>query len=166
MAGWMSAVVVVALVAGPAAADGWHAGVNLRTELGAHSARVDAGVRRGAFDFIVVLDPMVVTDGELDVDLVATRTIGGSGYGVLLGWRPASIGLAEGRQFQHSALVGAVGPLPRIGPLSVSWGVELAAVLVKHGGGLPMDRLSLESMSALGDNFNANMFLRIGYAAE
>ncbi len=158
--------VILAGLALPARADGWHAGINLRTELGAHVARVDTGIRHGALDLIAVLDPMFWTDGEIDVDLLGTWQVAHSGYGVLLGWRPASIALADGRQFQHSLLVGAVGPLPNIGPLDVSWGIELGAVLVKHGGGLPMDTVSLSSTADLGDNFNASMFLRVGYAGR
>ncbi len=158
------ALVWVVAAASAAMADDWHAGVNLRSELGTHPVRVDGGVRFGRLDLIAVLDPMFWTDGEADVDVVAVVRVAPSGYGVLAGWRPASIAIGDLRQFQHSLLVGAIGPLPRVGPLELAWGVEVAAVVVKHGGGLPTETLSIGDTSEVGDNINATMFLRVGYA--
>ena len=160
----MMVVVVIALAAGRAEADGWHAGLNLRSELGTHPVRVDGGVRLGRVDLIAVLDPMFWTDGEIDVDLIGALHVGSSGYAVFGGWRPASISIAhDARQFQHAVLVGALGPLPRIGPFDLAWGFEVAAVVVKHGGALPTDTLSLDTMADVGDNVNLSMFLRVGY---
>jgi hypothetical protein len=149
----------------PAGTDrAWHVGANLRTELSTHAVRIDGGVRLGRLDLIAVLDPLWWTDDEVDVDALATYRVGCAGYGVLLGWRPASIGLASGRQFQETLVLGAVGPLPRIGPVELQFGVEAAVVLVKHGGGLPTDVTSFASSTEVGDNVNISMFVRIGYA--
>jgi len=158
-------LVLVAL-AGNASAEphrAWHVGTNLRSELSTHAFRVDGGVRLGRVDLIAVLDPMVWADGEMDVDALVSYRINRCGYRVFGGWRAATIALADGRQFQETLLIGAMAPLPQLGPLSLQFGVELAAVLVKHGGGVPTDVTSFSSSSELGDNLNVGMFLRIGY---
>ena len=142
----------------------WHVGTNLRSELTAHAVRVDAGYQVGRLDLIGVIDPMVWTDGELDVDAIATWRINGCGYAALLGWRPTSIALSTGRQFQETLLLGATAPLPKLWQLDLQFGLELATVLVKHGGGLPTDTTSFANSTEVGDNVSISMFLRIGYA--
>ena len=158
-------MVGVVLATGVAHADEWHAGLNLRSELGAHAIRVDGGVRLGRLDLIAVLDPMWWTDGECDVDIVGAIAIG-RGYEVYGGWRPASIALDDGRQFQHAALVGVFAPLPTLGPVELTWGFEIGTVIVKHGGGLPSDVISFDSTADVGDNVNVSMFLRVGVGRE
>ncbi|MDQ3341283.1 MAG: hypothetical protein M4D80_39515 [Myxococcota bacterium] len=159
-------VVVVAMVvaSGRAEADEWHAGLNLRSELGTHPIRIDGGVRLGRLDLIAVLDPMFWTDGENDIDLIAAWRVGN--FAVFGGWRPASIAMATGRQFQHAVLVGAFAPLPKLGPLALTWGLEIATVIVKHGGELPSDVISFDSSADVGDNVNVSMFLRVGVGRE
>ena len=161
---WLG-VAVVAMCAGTGRADtSWHAGLNLRSELGTHPIRIDGGVQLGKVDLIGVLDPMYWTDGEVDIDLIAAVHVV-KGYAVFGGWRPASIGIAQDeRQFQHALLLGALGPLPKLGPIELQWGFEVATVVVKHGGSLPTDMLSLGSMADVGDNVNVSMFLRVGYS--
>src|SRR5215207_9771988 len=130
-------VVVVAMLAmaSSAEANEWQAGLNLRSELGTHPLRVDGGVRLGRVDLIAVLDPMYWTDGEIDIDVIAAVHLGTSGYALFGGWRPASIAMAyDERQFQHAVLVGALGPLPPLGPFDLTWGFEVATVVVTHGG--------------------------------
>ena len=163
----MRAIVIVVGLAGVAAAEparSWHVGTNLRSELSTHAIRIDGGVQLGRLDLIGVVDPMVWTDGEADLDLIAAWRLNRCGYNALLGWRPASIALASGRQFQETLLLGATGPLPQLGPVSLQFGVELATVLVKHGGGVPTDVTSFASSGDIGDNINISMFLRIGYS--
>jgi hypothetical protein len=155
------AVVVVASAPAPAHAQDWHVGLNVRSELGTHPVRIDGGVRVGRLDLIAVLDPMFWIDGEIDVDLIAAWRIGD--YAVFGGWRPASIAFADERQFQHAVLAGVLGRLPSVGPLDLVWGFEVAAVVVQHGGNAPTEMLSLDSMSDVGDSFNASMFLRVGF---
>src|SRR5688572_5670991 len=115
---WIRVAVLLAVLTGRAEADEWHAGLNLRSELGTHAFRIDGGVRLGRLDLIAVLDPMFWTDGEADVDAIAAWTIGspaghGGRYAAFAGWRPASIAMAESRQFQHAALFGVTAPLPK-----------------------------------------------------
>jgi hypothetical protein len=158
---------VLVTLAGSASAEpdrAWHVGTNLRSELSTHAFRIDGGVRLGRVGFIAVLDPMVLSDGEMDLDALVTYRINRCGYRAFAGWRPASIALASGRQFQETLLVGALAPLPQLGPFELQFGAELAAVLVKHGGGVPTDTTSFSTTSEIGDNVNISMFLRIGYA--
>lgn len=154
----------VVLVSSTARADTWHVGTNLRSELSAHAVRLDAGYRFGRLDLIAVVDPMMWTDGEADLDAIAEWQVNRCGYAVLAGWRPTSIAMSTGRQFQETALVGAVAPLPKLRWVDLQVGVELATVLVKHGGGVPTDVTSFANSTEVGDNVNISMFLRIGYA--
>jgi len=169
----MRALVVIVWLAGVAAAEGehasapedaWHVGTNLRTELSTHALRLDGGVRLGRLDLIGVIDPMVFLDGEMDLDAIATWRVNRCGYNVLGGWRAATISLSGGRQFQETLLVGGTGPLPQLGPLELQFGIEMAVVLAKHGGGVPSEWTSFGSSTDIGDNMNLSMFLRIGYA--
>ncbi len=163
---WSLVVLALVALAGRTSAEpdrAWHAGTNLRSELSTHAFRLDGGVRFGRVDFIGVLDPMVFADGEMDLDVLVSYQITHCGYRAFGGWRAATIALASGRQFQETLLVGAMAPLPQLGPVQLQFGVELAAVLVKHGGGVPTDVTSFSSSSELGDNLNISMFLRIGY---
>jgi len=165
VAGLVAVVIVAADVPAHADADrDWHAGLNVRTELGVHAVRLDGGVRLRCVDLIAVVDPWFWTDGELDLDFLVTRQLTASGYGVLAGWRPTSIAVADGHQLQETLLVGVVGKMPALGPVDIRFGLELAAVLVKHGGGLPTDTISFASAHDLGDNINFSLFLRIGHA--
>lgn len=161
----MRAVLVLVGLVGVASAEperAWHVGTNVRTELSTHAFRLDGGVRLGRLDLVGVVDPMVVFDGEMDLDALALIGIT-RGYSALAGWRAATLSLSGGRQFQETLLVGATGPLPSLGPVTLQFGIELATVIVKHGGGVPTDWTSFASSSHLGDNMNISMFLRIGY---
>jgi hypothetical protein len=163
----MRTLVVVLWLIGAATASAdsqWHVGTNLRSELTAHAVRVDGGYQVGRLDLIAVVDPMVWTDGELDLDAIATWRVNRSGHALLLGWRPTSIAVSMGRQFQETLLLGATAPLPKLWQLDMQFGLELATVLVKHGGGLPTDTTSFANSTEVGDNVSISMFLRIGYA--
>jgi hypothetical protein len=146
----------------------WHVGLNLRSDIGTHSVRFDGGVRLGTLDLILVLDPMIWIDGQCDVDVIAQLLLGDSGWGLTAGWRPSSIALDDDRQFQEKALVGVVAELPVLagGRIRAQWGAELSLLLVKHGGGLPADYLSLASGRDVQDNLTTGMFLRISHAAN
>lgn len=141
-------------------------GGELRTEWGVHPLRIHAGVELERLGATLVADPLFWTTGEASFDLLGTYRLSRSGWTSLLGWRPTALQLDHGTQLQHGLLIGVLGPLPRLGPVALSWGVELCATLVKHRGGLPMDRISFASSSALGDDINLSMFLRVGYASR
>jgi hypothetical protein len=157
-------MVVVGVLGGRAHADEWHVGTNLRSELSTHAVRFDGGYRIGRLDLIGVVDPMVWTDGELDLDAIAEWQVNRCGYAALVGWRPTSIALSMGRQWQETLLLGVTAPLPKLHWLDLQVGVEVATTIVKHGGGLPTNVTSFANSSEIGDNISISMFLRIGYA--
>ena len=141
----------------------WHLGVNFRTDFGTHPLRIDGGVRWKQIDTILVLDPMFFTDGQHDIDLIAAWRFT-EGWAAFFGWRPTSIGLADGRQWQEKTLLGIMGELPALfwGHVRGHWGFELAVLWVKHGGGLPTDTIS--STRTIADYINFGMFVRFEYA--
>lgn len=149
----------------PDAAWGWHAGLNVRTDLGTHPVRVDGGVRKGALDLVAVLDPMSWTDGQLDLDLMAQWRLSPAGYAAFAGWRSTGIGIAGGTQWQQKLLVGAAGALPSFfdGALQAQWGLELATLVVKHGGGLESEVLRLKSSRYWIDLLQFGMFARFSF---
>jgi len=141
----------------------WHVGFNLRTDLGSHPIRLDGGVRLGAWDAIAVVDLMAWTDGQMATDVMALHR-SKSGWGWLVGWRWTRIGLADGAQNQQKLLLGCTGDLPRPARWGrASWGVELATVVVKHGGGLPTETLSFASSRSFIDLVNFGMFVRFEF---
>jgi hypothetical protein len=112
----------------------WHAGLNLRGDLGTHPIRAGAGVELGRVDTTLVLDPMFWTDG-----------LGGT-------------------QFQQKLLVGVGAPLPQLGPFRSRFSFELATVVVKHGADLPADWISFATGRDFIDLVNFGMFLTVEYA--
>ena len=164
----MRGVIVVAVfaVAGPVRADtSLHAGLNLRADSGAHAVRGIGGLDTGPLDVSVTLDPMVVFDGQFDADLTTTTKISEGGWGILAGWRSTAIGIQGGRQLQEKLVLGVTAPLPRISdlPIRARWGFEAAAVIVKHGGGLPTDWIKFEQGRDFVDLINFGMFITVEF---
>jgi hypothetical protein len=145
----------------------WHAGLNARAELGTHPLRVGAGVQVGDTDTTLVLDPMFWTDGQFDADLLSEWQFARSGWGLVGGLRWTSIGVGDGRQSQDKVLLGIGAPLAgRNGaPIRVRWTFELAAVIVKHGAGLPTEWISFASGRDFIDLINVGMFVSFDYAS-
>lgn len=144
----------------------FQAGVNLRTDLGAHPLRLDAALRMGDVDLIAVIDPMALGDGQFDGDLLVGWRPFGFPWGALVGWRTTAIGLQGGTQMQQRLLLGATADLPSIfDAIRASWGLEMAAVLVRHGGGLPTETIGFSSGRHYIDYLNFGMFLRIHFEA-
>jgi len=142
----------------------WHAGINLRTELGTHPMRINGGMRIDPLELNLVLDPMFWTDGQHDLDLVGTTSVNESGLGVLVGLRSTSIGLSGGRHFHELLLLGISAPLAGFGDaLGATWGFELGTVVLKHGAGLPTETISFASGRDFIDLVNFAMFVRFDY---
>lgn len=168
MATWAlgALLAAVALVPARAAADepprAWHAGLALRSDLGTHFARLAGGVRRGGWDLTLVLDPLVATDDVHELDLLAEPRVG-AGWALLAGARVSSIGLAGGRHWQDKLLLGISGELPALasGRVRGRFGLELATLVVKHGGGAGADWLALDR--AWSDHFQLGLFARMEY---
>jgi len=155
-------VVAILILARPVHADvSGHAGLNLRPDNGAHQVRVTAGLDAGAFDLSLTLDPMVITDGQLDTDVLATVKVTDSGWGIITGFRNTRIGILGGNEFQEKLIVGVGAPLPLLGDLSarLRWGLEAATVIVKHGADLPTDWISFAQGRDFVDLINFGMFV-------
>lgn len=163
------AVATAAIIAGHAEANAEtdhrdaHVGVNLRTDTGVHQARIDGGVRIGAVDAIIVVDPLVFTDGEHDLDVLARwqpNDLGAhAGWALLVGWRLATIDLADGYRFHENLLVGATADLPcLVRGVRAQFGVELAITAVRHGAGLGTNWLPTDDRVL--DVIQPAMFLR------
>ena len=157
--------VVIALVvlAGVAQADdrSWHAGLDLRADLGTHPIRAGGGLSFGKLDTMLVLDPMFWTDGQHDLDLFGTWSVVDGGYGPLLGWRTSTIGIQGGTQLQQKLVMGLGGTLPSIRCLRIHWQFELAALVVKHGGDLPTEWISFATGRDFIDLLNFGMFVTV-----
>lgn len=137
-----------------------HAGLNLRADNGAHPIRVMAGFDTGALDLSLTLDPMVITDGQLDTDLLATWKVTDGGWGVITGFRNTRIGILGGQEYQEKLILGVGAPLPLLGDsIRIRWGLEAAAVIVKHGADLPTDWISFSQGRDFVDLINFGMFV-------
>jgi hypothetical protein len=158
-------VVVVMLVGTAHAEPTWHAGLNLRGDLGTHPIRIGGGAQIDRVDVSLVLDPMFWTDGQVDTDLLAFWAPCPRAWGLFGGWRTSSIGLLDGTQFQEKLLLGVGAPLPQLGHhIRARFHFELSTVIVKHGGGLPSDWISFASGRDFIDLVNFGVFVSFEYA--
>ena len=159
----MRAFIVVAIlaVALPARADTIaHGGLNVRVGNSTHPLRLIAGLDTGDVDLSLTVDPMVISDGQLDTDLMATMKLTDPGWGVILGWRTTMIGILGGREFQEKLVLGVGAPLPQLSDgIRMRFALEAAAVVVKHGGGLPTDWISFREGRDFVDLINFGMFI-------
>jgi hypothetical protein len=164
---WTLPLILLTIAAPARAERDWHVGVNLRTDLGTHPLRVDGGVRLGRWDLLLVLDPLVFSDGQHDADLIGQILLGEGRWALWGGWRPTTIALSGGYQLQEKVLLGVAGGLPPLwaGRLRAQWGFELSMLLVKHGAGLPTEAISFSSARVFQDHINFGMFVRFEYVA-
>jgi hypothetical protein len=142
-----------------------HGGLHLRTDVGVHPIRLTAGVGYGKLDVNLVLDPMFWTDGQTHTDLTANWRFGG-GVGPMLGWRFNNVALGDaGLQFQHNLLVGLGADLPSFWDdrIRATFGFELAAMVVKHGGGAAAETISFKEGSRYIDFLAFAFFVRVEY---
>jgi hypothetical protein len=159
-------IVLLALVVGRVAAaeSSWHAGLDLRADLGTHPIRAGGGLTFDKLDTMLVLDPMFWTDGQHDIDLFATYNVADGGWGPLAGWRTSTIGIAGGTQLQQKLVLGVGATLPSINCLRIHWHFELATLVVKHGGDLPTQWISFATGRDFIDLLNFGMFVTVEYA--
>jgi hypothetical protein len=160
------AILTVLLVSTAAPAEpSWHAGLNVRGDLGTHPIRIGGGVQLGRVDTMLVVDPMFWTDGQVDTDLLAFWAPCSKAWGLLGGWRTSTIGILDGTQFQEKLILGVGAPLPQIGHhIRTRFHFELATFIVKHGAGLPADWISFATGRDFIDLLNFGMFVSFEYA--
>lgn len=142
----------------------FNAGLNLRTDLGAHPLRVDLGFRTRRTDYLLVLDPMFWTDGQSSTDFIFGWRFANR-VQPIAGWRLNTIKLPESRQFQQNLLLGVALDLPSFwrDRLRGQWGFEMAMTLFKHGGGVPTETISFASARSYLDLVNFGMFARFDF---
>ncbi len=139
-----------------------HAGLDVRTDLGAHPVRVPVGLRAGNWDATLVLDPMFVFDRQHDLD-VLVEWYPGERIGLMAGWRWSVVQVDGGTHHQQRSLVGvtAVGPDFASARIRTSASLEVATLWVKHGGGVGADWISADRNFA--DAIGLGLFVRIEY---
>ena len=159
---WRPALLICVLAGAAAAAPpDWHAGLNVRGDIGTHTLRAGGGLKFDGVDTMLVLDPMFWTDGQHDIDALAFL---GDGWGFLGGWRTSAIGLVGGTQFQEKLIIGMHAPLPMLGKhIRSRFSFELAALVVKHGADLPSEWISFATGRDFIDLLNFGMFVTIEY---
>src|SRR5690349_720166 len=99
-------IVATALPSLAGAEPRWHAGLNLRADLGTHPIRIGSGVQLEYVDLTLVLDPMFWTDHQHDIDALAFWAPCSRAWGLFGGWRTSAIGILHGTQLQQKLLVG------------------------------------------------------------
>lgn len=164
----LAVVMVLLMLPGAAEAEtAWHAGLDVRGDLGTHPIRAGGGIEFGRVDTMLVLDPMFWTDGQHDIDAFAFWAPCAKGWGLLGGWRTSTIGLLDGTQFQQKLVIGIGAPLPRLAKhIRTRFGFELATLVVKHGANLPSDWISFASGRDFIDLVNFGMFVTVEYASK
>lgn len=165
---WMvRSVLVLCLLVASAQATPWHAGLDVRGDLGTHPIRAGGGLEFGRVDTMLVLDPMFWTDGQHDIDLFAFWAPCSKAWGLLGGWRTSTIDLLDGTQFQEKLILGIGAPLPRLSEhIRTRFSFELATLIVKHGADLPSEWISFASGRDFIDLVNFGMFVTVEYASH
>jgi hypothetical protein len=154
-------------LAGTAHAAPWHAGLDVRGDIGTHTIRAGGGVQLGHFDTMLVLDPMFWTDGQNDLDAYTFWAPCPRAWGILAGWRTSTIGLLDGTQYQEKLVLGIGAPLPNLTKhIRSRFVFELATLVVKHGAGLPTDWISFATGRDFIDLVNFGMFITVEYAGN
>jgi len=160
----MRAALVLLVLATPAHAERvMHAGLDVRTDLGTHHTRLALGIATCAWDTTLVLDPMVMLDGQHDLDLMVERYLGAR-VAVLAGLRWSTVAVDGGHHHQERTMLGVTGVGPSFlgNALRTKFSLELATLWVKHGGGAETDWISADRN--LVDHFSLGLFVRIEYA--
>jgi hypothetical protein len=141
-------------------------GTNIRTDFGVHVLRLDLAWTTDRVRALVVVDPLFWLDGKSSTDLLAMwRT---ERFEPFVGWRLNRIRLLDGSQSQHNLVIGTALRFPDFlgGRVGGQWGIEMATMLYKHGGGVAANRIRLDSGRHYIDLVNFGMFARFHYNLE
>jgi hypothetical protein len=146
-----------------------YVGLELRADLWRHPVRPALGVSAGAFDITAILDPGVFIDGKNDFDLIAGWWLAPRAWRLSLGWRNSSTRIGDGRRFSESLLLGLDAAMPLLNGRHVraTFGVAVAADMVRHGGDVPTRTIPLGSFADVSDfvtvTFNARFEFATGF---
>jgi len=145
----------------------FHAGAEARAGYQVHPLRLGGGVGVASWELRAVLDPLFFVDNVHDADLSVSYWFGDSAYALSAGWRPTTILLDPGAEWQHSLLVGGFGRLPSLG---VSWlravaGAELSLLLLRHGAGVPAAWTCFCDSVSASEALGFSLLLRLEYVS-
>jgi hypothetical protein len=175
------AVVLVAALAGVAHADegaaatssgnaqtsgrDLHAGLNFRTDFGARYYRADVGMRFGAWDFSVVVDPLGISKGDYDLDAIVRHV--GPRWSVWTGARLSITPIGRTAQYTEKALLGVSARLPSVASdkVRIHSGLELAVHVRAHGADIMTRWVCVDSGDCRADHFVFGLFGRVEYAS-
>ena len=139
-----------------------YVGLDVRSDLGTHAARIPLGIRLESWKATVVLDPIYALDGQHDLDVIGEYFF--DRFGVLFGWRWSQVDLADSHHHQQRSLVGAtaIGPQLLSGHIQTSASFEVATLWVKYGGDTPTQWIPGDR--SILDHVAFGLFVRIEYA--
>ncbi len=142
-----------------------HAGLNFRTDFGARYYRLDAGIRFGKWDFVLVADPLGVRKGDYDFDGVVRYV--GSRWSVWGGARMSITPIGREAQYTEKALIGVSAQLPSVfsDKVRIHSGLELAVHVHAHGGEIMTRWVCVDSPDCREDHFVFGLFGRVEYAS-
>jgi hypothetical protein len=152
---WIQIPIMLAILASiaPVRADSaWRAGLDLHGFDAAFGARrpigIGMGIRCGAVEGAVVVDPMIFVLGWEMLDVTVGRWLAHDRVEALIGWRQTSGAIGTGRRYDEAMLLGADWRVPSSGKLRLTFGVELETSLWRHGGRIDGEHISFSSSSA------------------
>lgn len=159
---WLALVVLSA--SAPAYGDpSWHTGLDFHGTDAAFAARrpigIAMGLRHGAIDGAVVVDPMVLVLGWEMLDVTVGRWIASDRLEVLAGWRQTSGSARHGRRYDEALLLGADSAISS-GNVRVSFGAELETSLWRHGGKIPSDTIDFAASAELATRMELLLHVR------
>ncbi|HET7499912.1 MAG TPA: hypothetical protein VFK02_02885 [Kofleriaceae bacterium] len=125
----------------------WRAGLDVHGTDAAFGERrplgLAGGLRHGANEAAIVVDPLVLVLGWEMLDVTLGRWIAGDRVELLGGWRQTSGRLASGRRYDEALLVGADWAVPLSDRFRLAFGVELEASIWRHGARIAGDVIEL-----------------------
>jgi len=161
---WLAVGVLTAGAAAPVRAEpSWHTGLDFHGTDAAFAARrpigIAAGLRHGAVDGAVVVDPMVLVLGWEMLDVTVGRWIADDRLEVVAGWRQTSGRVSHGRRYDEAVLLGADTAMTS-GSVRMSFGAELETSVWRHGGHLPSDTLDFAANTELATRMEVMLHMR------
>jgi hypothetical protein len=134
--------------AAPARADlSWRAGLDVHGTDAAFAARrpvgIASGLRYGAVEGSVVVDPMMLILGWEMLDVTAGRWIADDRIELLGGWRQVSGRLSGGRRYDEGLLLGVDSVGVSSGRFRIAFGAEVTTSVWRHGARIPGDSIQL-----------------------
>lgn len=143
---------------------GWRLGIDVHGTDEAIAARrplgLAVGIRSGATEAAVVIDPMLLILGWEMLDATLGRWIAGDRIELIAGWRQTSGRLNAGRRYDEALLLGGDVTALTSRWFRIAFGAELATSLWRHGGGLPDNTIALPPDAEIATRIELVLHLR------